>query len=325
MKNYILLTAAALMLGACSNDENLDNPNGPVELRLTSGLEVQTRATTYTQSTSLTEGENVYAWVDDAGNSNPEYQARKLTATANGGFTYTPMYFPQTGNGVSIYAMHGKFTTPFSEGNVFPGTEGVAFTVEADQSGMGTAYTNSDLLYATRKDVARTKENVELTFYHMLSKIEIAIVRGKGAPELADDNAVTIADVVTDGTFKPTKEADMTYQTVRQEMIEAGSTKKQMLISHRTCTNFEKTNVDYNEAIIVPQDMLGKKIEFRLKDGGILSYTIPEFTETPGKAVFESGKKYIYHITLNLTGLEVTAKIEDWGGGNTYTGNAEMK
>lgn len=44
MKNYILLTAAALMLGACSNDENLDNPNGPVELRLTSGLEVQTRA-----------------------------------------------------------------------------------------------------------------------------------------------------------------------------------------------------------------------------------------------------------------------------------------
>ena len=325
MKNYILLAAAALTLGACSNDENLDNPNGPVELRLTSGLEVQTRATTYTQSTSLTEGENVYAWVDDAGNSNPEYQARKLTATANGGFTYTPMYFPQTGNGVSIYAMHGKFTTPFSEGNVFPGTEGVAFTVEADQSGMGTAYTNSDLLYATRKDVARTKENVELTFYHMLSKIEIAIVRGDGAPELADDNAVTIADVVTDGTFKPTKEADMTDQTVRQEMIEAGSTKKQMLISHRTCTNFENTNVDYNEAIIVPQDMLGKKIEFRLKDGGILSYTIPEFTETPGKAVFESGKKYIYHITLNLTGLEVTAKIEDWGGGNTYTGNAEMK
>lgn len=325
MKNYILLAAAALMLGACGNDENLDNPNGPVELRLTSGLEVQTRATSYTQSTSLVAGEKVYAWVDDTGDSTPQYQARELTATANGGFTYTPMYFPQTGNGVSIYAMHGNFESSFSEGNAFPGENGVKFTVAANQSGMGTAYTHSDLLYATKQKVARTKDKVELTFYHMLSKIEIAIVRGDGAPELADDNAVTIADVVTDGTFKPTKEADMTDQAVRQEMIEAGSTKKQMLISHRTCTNFENTNVDYNEAIIVPQDMLGKKIEFQLKDGGILSYTIPEFTETPGKAVFESGKKYIYHITLNLTGLEVTAKIEDWGGGNTYTGNAEMK
>lgn len=324
--NLLMVAAAVLTLASCDNDDlSPSQESGRVELRLTSGLEVQTRAASYTQGTSLAEGEKVYAWVDDAGNSNPEYQARELTATAGEGFSYTPMYFPQTGNGVSIYALHGKFTTPFSEGNVFPGTEGVAFTVEADQSGMGTAYTHSDLLYATKQNVARTKDQVELTFYHMLSKMEIAIVRGDGAPELADDNAVTIADVVTDGTFKPTKEADMTDQAVRQEMIEAGSTKKQMLISHRTCTNFENTNVDYNEAIIVPQDMLGKKIEFRLKDGGILSYTIPEFTETPGKAVFESGKKYIYHITLNLTGLEVTAKIEDWGGGNTYTGNAEME
>lgn len=323
MKNYILFAAAALMLGACSNDENLDNLNGPVELRLTSGLEVQTRAATYTQSTSLAEGEQVYAWVDDATTETSEYAARELTSTADNGFTYEPMYFPQTGNGVSIYAMHGKFNPSFSEGNAFPGAKGVAFTVEADQSGMGTAYTHSDLLYATKQNVARTNDNVELTFYHMLSKMEIAIVRGKGAPELAADNAVTIADVVTDGTFKPAK-ADITDQTVRQEMIEAGSTREQMIVSHRTCADFTD-NVDYNEAIIVPQDMVNKVITFNLKNGGTLSYTIPAFTETPGKAVFESGKKYIYHITLNLTGLEVTAKIEDWGGGNIYTGDATME
>ena len=173
--------------------------------------------------------------------------------------------------------------------------------------------------------MARTKEKVELTFYHMLSKIEIAIVRGDGAPELADDNAVTIADVVTNGTFKPTKEADMTGQTARQAMIEAGNTKEQMLISHRTCTNFEKTNVDYNEAIIVPQDMVNKVITFNLKNGGTLSYTIPAFANS-NNAVFESGKKYIYHITLNLTGVEVSAKIMDWGNdGKPTIGNAEME
>lgn len=322
-RNAIIYALAALALTACSNDENLDSLDGPVELRLTSGLKVQTRAT-YTQSTILTEGEKVYTWVDDATTGTSEYAARELTATADNGFTYEPMYFPQTGNGVSIYAMHGKFNPSFSEGNAFPDTEGVAFTVEADQSGMGTAYTHSDLLYATKQNLERTKENVELAFYHMLSKIEIAIVRGDGAPELADNNAVTISDVVVGGTFKPTKAADMTNQTARQAMIEAGSTKEQMIVSHRTCTDFEE-NVDYNEAIIVPQDMLGKKIAFNLKNGGTLSYTIPAFDETPSKAVFESGKKYIYLITLNLTGLEVTAKIEDWGGGNTYTGDAEME
>lgn len=325
-RSTVIYAMLALTLAACSNDENLDNPNGPVELRLTSGLEVQTRATTYTQSTSLAEGENVYAWVDDAGDSNPEYQARELTATADGGFTYTPMYFPQTGNGVSIYALHGNFNSSFSEGTAFPSTEGVKFSVAADQSGMGTAYTHSDLLYATKKDVPRTKEKVELPFYHMLSKIEIAIVRGEGAPELASEDAVTISDVVTDGTFKPTKEVDMTDQAARQAMIEAGSTKGQMVVSQRTCTNFGEGNVDYNEAIVVPQDMLGKKIEFRLKNGGKLYYTIPAFKETPGKAVFESGKKYIYHITLNLTGVEVSATIKDWDDDDRTTiGNAEME
>lgn len=229
-RSTVIYAMLALALTACNNDENLDNPNAPVELRLTSGLEVQTRAASYTQSTSLVAGEKVYAWVDDAGNNNPEYQARELTATADEGFTYEPMYFPQTGNGVSIYALHGKFDPSFNENDAFP-SDGVVFSVAADQSGMGTAYTNSDLLYATKQDVARTKDQVELTFYHMLSKMEIAIVRGEGAPELANDDAVTIADVVTDGTFKPTKAADMTDQAARQAMIEAGGRKEQMVVS----------------------------------------------------------------------------------------------
>ena len=42
-KKYLLFAAAALTLAACSNDdENLNG--GPVELRLSSSLEVQTRA-----------------------------------------------------------------------------------------------------------------------------------------------------------------------------------------------------------------------------------------------------------------------------------------
>ena len=83
MKNYILLTAAALMLGACSNDENLDNPNGPVELRLTSGLEVQTRAA-HGLNTQLKNGEEVHVWVDDATTDQKLYTNNILAAGDQG-------------------------------------------------------------------------------------------------------------------------------------------------------------------------------------------------------------------------------------------------
>ena len=47
LKELINVAAPALTLAACTGDEHLDNPNAPgaqVELRLTSALEVQSRA-----------------------------------------------------------------------------------------------------------------------------------------------------------------------------------------------------------------------------------------------------------------------------------------
>ena len=53
-KKYLIFAAAALTLTACSNDdENLNG--GPVELRLSSSLEVQTRANT--QATAIAKDE----------------------------------------------------------------------------------------------------------------------------------------------------------------------------------------------------------------------------------------------------------------------------
>ena len=58
MKHPLLFfAAAALTLAACSNDENLND--GPVELRLSSSLEVQTRAY-QVQDEQLARGETVY-------------------------------------------------------------------------------------------------------------------------------------------------------------------------------------------------------------------------------------------------------------------------
>lgn len=327
--NFLIIMAAATMiLAGCSNDENGAIDNGPVELRLTSGVEVQQTRAAFapTQSTVIKENEIVSVWVDDATSSTALHKANQLTADGKNGFTGDDMFFPQTGYNVNIYAIHGKFTNAFSKGANFP-KGGAEYSVEANQSEGGIAYTNSDLLYAYESNVTRNGNPTtqELTFYHMLSKLELAIKIDKGAPELATSSAVTLGSVTLNGKFTPSTTATMSEQTERKNMLTEADTPStnDMTLGQQTCTDFT-TNVFYNEAILVPQDMKDKVLTFKLKDGGTLTYTIPAFS---GKsdAVFESGKKYRYHITLNLTGLTVTSKITDWDAvGEAVSGNAEM-
>lgn len=313
------MAATALALAGCSNDEN-GMDNGPVELRLTSGVTVQTRTFTATQSTTISQNEVVSVWVDDAGTASPLYEAVQLTANGSNGFTGEPMYFPQTGNNIDIYAVHGNFTTPFAPGSDFP-KDGAEYKVEADQSAVAD-YTKSDLLYAYEKGVTRSGNptSVKLTFYHMLSKLELAIKTGDGAPELATSGAVKLNGVTLDGKFTPSTTEDMSVQSKRATMLgtTTSATTGNMTLGQTTCQDFT-TNVAYNEAILVPQDMAGKTLTFSLKDGGTLTYTIPANT------TFESGKKYQYHITLDLTGITVTSKIEDWESvGAAKEGSATM-
>lgn len=124
-----------------------DNANDPVEIRLTSGLQVQTRAT-HNLDTQLKNDEKVYVWVDDAGSgvASPElYAKNELTADGSGNLSGgTAMYFPSTGNAVNIYAIHGNL----SEYTTLWGTE-QTHTVATDQTSGDnkTGYATSDLVY----------------------------------------------------------------------------------------------------------------------------------------------------------------------------------
>lgn len=318
---FMTMAATALILAGCSNDEN-GMDNGLVELRLTSGVTAQTRAYTATQSNTISRDEVVSVWVNDAGTAttatSPLYKAVQLTANGSNGFTGETMYFPGTGNNIDIYAVHGNFTSAFTPGNAFP-TSDVEYKVETNQSATAD-YTKSDLLYAYKKDVARSVSPVQLDFYHMLSKLELAIKKGDGAPDLATSaGAVKLNGVTLNGKFTPSTAAAMGEQSQRAAMLGNANTATidDMILGQKTCTDFD-ANVEYNEAILVPQDMGGKELKFALQDGGELTYIIPSGT------TFESGKKYQYHITLNLTGIKVTSRIEDWVPTGTVNGGVTM-
>ncbi|WP_308757155.1 fimbrillin family protein [uncultured Bacteroides sp.] len=320
--NYILFAAAAIALAACSNDElPTDAPNAPVEIRLTSGLEVQTR-TSHNLDTQLKPGEQVHVWVDDAGNVADKelYKDRELAAGDDGALTGETMYFPQTGNAVNIYAIHGNFgeDTDWSEGG-FWATD-ITHTVAQNQKSGEDGYAKSDLVYAKSTDVARTKNTIPMTFSHLLSKVEVVLVQGAGSPQISK---MEILNTKLEAVFTPDKESEF-------QVIESGTAGDNPIEIDTNLTGADvAANTDsddgkaLNEAVIVPQ-LLTKGTPFirvTLADGGTLIYRLPE------SKTFEPAKKYRFTVTANLTEQKVvSAKITDWtketGDDN---GTAEME
>ncbi len=301
MKKYLFIAAALLALAACGKEEAVQD--GAVEIRLTSSLDAQTRAT-HGLDTQIAENEIVYVWVDDAGTGAALHTNNSLTADGSGNLSGgETMYFPASGNGVHIYAVHGSLSGTSSFWN-----QSITHTVASDQQSTGTGYAASDLVYCKSADVARTRNDVLLTFSHLLSKIEVVLKQGDGSPEIS---GAAIVNTKLQATFTPAKANDGITVT-------ASGSAGDIAID---CGVTSGTEV-LNEAIIVPQTVASgtKLIRVNAADGGELYYT------TTAAATFEAGKKYRYVITVSLTGLTVTSTVSDWDttGVTTVEGDAHM-
>lgn len=305
-RSTIIYAMAALALTACSNDENLDNLNGPVEIRLTSGLEVQTRAT-HGLDDKLKNGEKVHVWVDDAKSSSELYLNNTLTADNNGTLTGgTTMYFPETGNAVDIYAIHGNLTAN-ADLTDFWGTE-QSHTVAENQKSDVNGYAQSDLVYAKSEDVARNGNptTVNLTFEHLLSKVEVVLVQGEGSPSIAN---MEILNTQLEAKFTPSKTENFAVKASEASNPSNPIVIDTDLTSETDAEGTDESKKKLNEAIIVPQALTAgtEFIRVTTTAGGTLVYKIPD-----GGKTFDKGKKYRYTVTANLTGLEVTATITPW-------------
>lgn len=306
MKNYILFAAAALMLAACSNDENLDNPNGPVELRLTSGLEVQTRAA-HGLNTQLKNGEEVHVWVDDATTDQNLYTNNILAAGDQGALTGGDlMYFPETGNNVDIYAIHGNWgSTALTD---FWGTEQTHSVAQDQRTKQAIdGYAQSDLVYARKMDASRAGNptTVNLTFTHLLSKVEVVLVRGAGAPNISK---VEILNTQLEAKFTPAKAKENITVTVSGTEGENPIEIDKDLTNSGDATGMDENQKKLNEAVIVPQTLSANTafIRVTLNEGGVLIYKLNQ------KTTFAPATKYRYTITANLTELKVNATITPW-------------
>jgi len=297
-----------LAIMSCNHDRDVDE-NTPVELRLSSGVEVRTRASFPDTDTQIPVGEQISVYVDETGGAVQLYGNNILTADGNGNLTGgTRMNFPANGNSVDIYALHTNATLS----TAYPASM-LTHTVNADQRTLA-GYAPSDLLYAKRTNVARTASPVLMNFYHLLSKIQVAIMPGEGLTA-ADITGISIGGTRLQAQFTLAK-ADASDAVV----ITAGGAVATITAGADVSANLT-TNIAYNDAIIVPQTLAASTafISIRLSDAANLVYRLPAAT------TFESGKKYGYLITANSTGLILTSIIEDWIPAGNTEGEATME
>ncbi len=307
MNRLLTLAAVAMTLAACNSE--IDDLN--VEIRLKSGLDVQqtdTRAATTIQSDKFDSNEKIDVYISEntTGTATTTYgQPLTYTIGENGAMsTTTQQYFPTSGNGVNIYAVYPSGTSIASENT---------FTIKEDQS-TDANYKASDLMYGkpTTNPVARQKSAVSINFKHLLSKVTVKLVSGAGNPDL-DGAVVKLKDVLPSTT--------LTASISGGSVSEASGDKKAITVMTAA------TNALSGSAVIVPQTLNTNFIEVTLKNGGVLTSTGLKNGSSDTSlenVVLEAGKAYTYTITVNLTGLDVSSSIAEWGNGSSVTGDAEM-
>ncbi len=294
--------ATALLLAGCSADEPYDGQaeGELVPIRLTSGIEVQSRAHTGMDE-QLPAGRGVAFWVDDVATSTQLYGNNTLTTDGSGGFTGRTMYFPRNGNRVNVYGIHTNATL----NEAFP-TEAVTHTVASDQTAAADYYA-SDLLYSINREVGPDDPAIQTNFYHLLSKVRIAIAPGTPETDLSGAT-VQILGTKLSADFTPSKTAILSLARERASIVPASGSVGPITVSNEPSPDLTESNVIYNDAIVIPQDVEAGTpfIRITLSDNLTLEWS-PSSRQT-----LKSGNKHTYHVTVTRTGLDVTSKVVGW-------------
>ena len=293
-KQSILMVAALLLLAGCSNDnEGAATPEGDgrVALEVSSGIE--SRA--YDNKWESDDAIGIYMLkTGTATISEGAENRRYFTADGGSAFTATTeqtIYFPLDGSKVDFIAYY-----PYQK-NLTNGAFTLDISTQTDLSAIDLMTAGTKTTEAEPLDKNHYK--VHFKFAHRLTKLELNIGTGRGiTTEDLKGLKVEVTKQRTSGSY------DQQFETfgVDSEPVQtvelntnAGGTLAQAIL-------LPTTAADGINPIVTRREFL-----FTLKSTGeVFRWSVPDDKS------FERGDKNIYNITINRSGVEVTATIEKW-------------
>lgn len=309
ISGLLFLIMGSLLITSCSSvDDNDVNADTPVAIRLTSNVDVVSR--TSLQDLQIENGQEVGLFIKKTSPSDEVlYSNEKIIANGNGAFTYsTPMFYPVSNENVDFYAYH-----PYGSSTLFDNI--IFHTVATDQTSK-ESYLNSDFLYASSLDIAKTTNAVLLRFSHKLSKLNFTIKEGTGM-DLSGLTSVEILDVSTIAAIN---------MPGGEYSLAPGNAPTTIKVYGVHGTVGAETEISGMSAIIIPQTIPSSNKLFKITiNGGTPDETSYYYTPT-SLITYEVGKKYSYILTVNHAGITVTSSIEDWiSGGDDIEGEGTLE
>ena len=288
-KTFSAVALATLLLTACQNDEETMQTDTRVALQVTSGI--QTRA--FDNQWEKNDDIGIFGFTQGDASTQAYSNVRYVTTGGDGTFTPdgTTIYLPIDGSSLDFVAYY-PHTTDLENG---------IYTVDVeDQSDQSTI----DLMAAGTQTVDRTDPTVTFNFEHKLSKIVFNFTAGVGMDEseLAGMK-VQLTNQQTLATFDVTQpDGEVVVGTNTPATLTLNTTDDGMS----------------SEGIVLPSaNFDSMTLHLELSDGS--SFFNWDLNNSKADK-FEAGKKYVYDITVNRSGLGVTATITDWTPGNGENG-----
>lgn len=326
---FALWMIAALALASCSQEEFADKdtslPYGkyPLELTATIGEAVATPATrgtvhgtwpndadySYLRIASSIDypEENEIDWMSNMGPLRTYKMYEDGTMVIDYYGTYDPIYWRRTDEIIYIYAYLSG--TPPDERNTYPRK------VNEDQSEEDN-FNGSDYLFAY--EALTFGGDNTLNFRHLPSKVTINLMRSDYL-DAQDPEDVEIVLTSKDeqwyveGNFIGTNPKEIT-------LFEAKGLKQSEIIPYKNPNPAEGIYATY-EAVVIPQTITGTGKTIQIKVGE----TTYSYKVKCSEGKYSSGEEWIYNITIDAKGLDVSVEENIGWDTDGATGSGEVE
>ena len=284
---YIMYLWAALVLAACTGDDDAAWPEGGVPLELYAAVEGYSSANAQTRATTENRwegGEVVRLWIRS-----------RITGSTN----EIHLSVDSDGKLITNDALC-TWISPDEEkiiyGEYHNSQASSLISVQADQRDKG--YQDSDCMAAPRIDITVTSPDKTLVFRHVTAKVVVHLKVGNGVTDYELRTAtVTFENLACTG-------GSIDFSNGTAEQVSPGT-------DHITPNEVIPAADEYVRtvrALLPPQNMSGRKF-VKIVIGGKTFY----YTPAAGEADFFSGKMYEYRLTVTSEGIK-NINMEEGGG-----------